>query len=690
MQALGATPRSLRAVFALLVGWIALFLCSISVADPGVTLPFEAEQDYLRYASSDGPAEEADEEEEDDDLLDLELGDLRKTSVAPAFDEVVTSVNRTESTVGRSPAAVFVITSEMIRRSGARSIPEALRMAPGVHVGKSSSNTWSVSIRGFAGVLSNKLLVQVDGRSVYNNGFSGVYWDAVDVVLDNIERIEVIRGPGASIWGANAVNGIINIITKDSTKTQGVYLNAGGGSEELGYTEGRLGGRSASGDVTWQAWGKWFERDAGIRDGLLVGDDWRQARGGVRFDWTPNCCDTITLEASGFGGTNGYRLDRIALGTLIQDERAQGAFVRGRWNRDLGDRGAITGQVYYDQARRFDLFVDQKYDTLDIDVQHAVDVNRRHSLVYGLRYRVIEDRFQSVTTPPILEFADPSRTLDMISCFLQDEVTLLEDALYFTVGTKLEHNDLTHVEVQPTARLLGILDEKRVAWAAVSRAVRTPSTLERFGNGLTERSGFVLPALGNPSFDSEVLIAYEVGYRAQPVENFSWDITGFIYDYDRLSEPVLVAGPAIVFAVNSSEALTYGTEVSADLTLTPDWRLRAFYGFVKSDLEGSPVLNRSDRLSPHIAYLQSSWDLYCNWDLDAILRYSDGVQNSATLVPSYLTMDLRLAWRPNRNLEFSLVGQNLLDAEQLESSDFNYTTPTENQRGVYAQMTIKR
>lgn len=659
----------------------------------------------------------------------LELPSLEEyaeqTFFVPALAQEVTTVTRQASTIGRSSAAVFVITNEMIRRSGVRSIPEALRMAPGVQVAKINSNTWAISIRGFTSKFTNELLVQIDGRSVYSPNFGGTFWDVIDYPLEDIERIEVIRGPGASVWGDNAVNGVINIITKRARDTQGGLISGGGGSEEKGFSTVRYGGQIGS-DINYRIYAKHFERDIGAVGlptpnaftGTPFGitephDDWRQFRTGMRFDWEPNSCDALTLQGDFYEGHTGLRsfqpdptVPPPFTRTVDDDERVTGGNVMFRWTRQLQEQSNWQFQVYYDRAERHSQYFDLVTDTVDFDFQHTFSFGCNHQVIWGLGYRWYDEaetfgRFATSLVPP-------DRVFDIPSAFVQDEIMLVEDRLYFTAGCKFSHNDFSGFEYQPTGRLLWVIDERRVAWGAVSRAVATtPRVVNdlRFP-GLPVGAVGPLPLMpfligGGGTLGAEDLLAFEAGYRAQPSEWLSWDLAVFYNDYNDMRGTTsnaagifLFPGPPSAMFIpttfnNDVDVRSYGFEVSSKVQLTPSWRLSGNYSFLKIDLLGQSG-GAEDQSPQNQAYLQLSGDLGCNWELDIVGRYVDVIPDFA--IPPYITMDIRLGWHPNDCWGLDVVGQNLLHAEHPEFRDslmFTGFSGTQVQRGVYGMITRK-
>lgn len=627
-----------------------------------------------------------------------ELEQLLQSSVeVPALQQEVTTVSGQQSTVGRSPAAVFVVTQEMIRRSGATTIPEVLRMVPGLQVSRISSSHWAITSRGFntdiAGIFStnNKLLVLIDGRTVYTPFFNGTYWDVQDVLLDDVERIEVIRGPGATIWGANAMNGVINVITKRAADTQGGLAKAGTGSTELGFASARIGGQSGN-DLHYRVYGKWFERDTMFNALRPESDDWRQGRGGFRMDWTPTSCDLVTFQGDMYQGQSGF-LNTVPIPDAGDDENVWGGNVLTRWTRTFSDDSDASLQLYYDRADRKNNigFLDQEYNTYDLDFRHHFPLTCRHNVVWGLGYRSVRDKLTSLTSPPgtVLGFDPAERTYDTFSAFVQDEITLTDD-LFLTVGSKVQHNDFTAWEVQPSVRLLYSPEPSWAAWAAVSRAVRTPSRIEHDG----------VIAAGVPfldfsrSFGSEELVAYELGYRSQPESWFSWDAALFFNQYSHLAS--LRVTPLTVLPIvnaNDNTGEGYGTELTAQVDITPAWRVTGSYSFLQ--LQIHPGASSVDFLgsrgeavegsSPHNqVYVMSSHDLSKALELDFMGRYVDELPFQQT--SSYIELDVRLAWRPTCCSELAVVGQNLLNPHHRE---FGGASGNEIERGVYGMVTRK-
>lgn len=599
---------------------------------------------------------------------------------APSIRTEVTTVSRQKSTIGKSPAAVFVITNEMIRRSGARSIPDALRMAPGVQVARIDSNKWAVTIRGFNGRFSNKLLVQIDGRTVYTPLFGGVFWDVQDVLLEDIERIEVIRGPGATIWGANAVNGIINIITKSSSDTQGTYAEVGGGTHEKAFVGGRYGGQLGE-HAHYRLYGKWFERARGANlpnPFSPVGnnqDDWRIGRGGGRIDWTPTPIDTVTVQSDFYQGFTGRRnyaphpspaLPSPFFTPRDDDAKVAGGNILTRWTRRLSADSDWSFQAYYDRTQREFLATGfrEGRDTVDVDFQYRWLWGDNHRMICGAGYRNTRDKLRSL--PFAVSWQHPRRSDDLFSYFIQDEINLYQERWFLTAGSKFQHNDYTGFEVQPTARLLWLPDDRRSCWAAVSRAVRTPTRSDDDIRATLHQQSGVFPRLfGSRTFASEEVVAYELGFRAQPTDRFSWDLALFYNQYDNLtalprgtpfvdtsSVPPVTVLP--IFLTNGQSGQTSGFELFGSYECSRNWRMFCSYSYIDFDVnEGLTYDSTRNQL-----YLQSSWDAGQHWHWDFVWRYVDALLFQD--VPAYNTADVRLAWTRG-NVEFVLAGRNLLE-----------------------------
>jgi iron complex outermembrane receptor protein len=632
---------------------------------------------------------------------DMKLEDLVKQNVVvPALSTVVNTVNRQESTVGRSPAAIFVITPEMIKRSGVRSIPEALRMAPGIDVARIDADTWAISARGFNSRFADQLLVQIDRRVVYNPTSNCIYWRMQDVVLADIERIEVIRGPGTTAWGSNAVNGVINIITKKSSDTQGALIQSGGGNQEQNFNTVRYGGRAAE-DLTWRVYGQQFDRNSGWNNGSS-NDSWRQQRAGFRADYTPTKQETVTLQGDIFNGYGGESLNASIpfspFQTLINDRtHFPGGNVLCRYGQVIDSDTSWQIQSYFDRYQNNTAILGETRNTYDVDFQYQFSPAEFHQIVAGGFYR----RSQDFTTGSFaFSLVPPSLAVQWASVFAQDTMTLVQDRLYFTLGTRLEQNTFGHFQVEPTARFLFLPSPRQSAWIAVSRAIRNPDRDDRGGisnANLIPGQPVFSTNFGNPNVPVSSLIAYEIGYRAALTDDFSWDIAGFINDYHKLDGQTPNGAPIVVppglilfpsFQVGNLRALSYGFETTATYQLTKQWRLFCSYSLFEIQARGDDPGTAADinGSSPHNqVYLRSSWDLGRNVQFDVIGRYVDRL--TALGVPQYTETDMRIGWHVKKNLEVSLVGQNLLNSHHLEFVDHESPlVATQMRRGGYAMV----
>jgi iron complex outermembrane receptor protein len=571
------------------------------------------------------------------------------------------SLSRTDEQFSRSAAAAYIITEDEIRRSGVTSLPEALRMAPGIEVARVDSHTWAVTARGFNDAFANKLLVMIDGRTIYTPLFSGVFWDAQDTVLEDIDHIEIIRGPGSTLWGANAVNGVINIVTKKASQTQGGLIAVGAGTEERGFGVVRYGGKITE-EAHYRAYVKYFNRDdTALANGRDAGDSWDMLRGGFRADWTPgmdavtgSTHDVLTFQGDIYSG----RIDGLFTTAVLTPppravtvrdvQKAEGGNLLGRWTHPFSDEANIQLQAYYDRTHRDVVIFKEQRDTFDLDFQNRFRAGRRHDFVWGAGYRVTSDDTAPTTT---VTLRPDSRTLNLFSMFVQDEIGLIEEKLRLTVGSKLEHNDLTGWEVQPGARLLWTPATNHTAWASVTRAVRTPSRAEediQINSVVT--TGVVGSFFGNRGMESEKLVAYELGYRVQPITKVSLDLATFFNDYDDLR--TLEFGPppptsaAAQYVRNRMHGETYGAELAANWQVTDWWRLRGSYTWFKMQLHrdansNNPANEDPENESPHHQFMiRSSFDLPKNLELDCSWRYVDAIlvplpPTSKVGVPSY-------------------------------------------------------
>jgi len=596
----------------------------------------------------------------DDSFFDLTLQQLS--------DIKITSVAKKPQKLSLAASSIFVLSQQDIQRSGVTTIPDALRMVPGVQVAKLDANKWAISIRGFNDIFSNKLLVLMDGRTVYSPFFGGTYWDTVDTVLQDVERIEVVRGPGGTLWGSNAVNGVINIITKNAKDSAGLHVSAIAGNEERGQLSIRYGGK-VNADTHYRVYAKGFEKDE-AEDGV---DDWRMGRAGFRMDSEPNKQDSLTLHTEAYVGEEGVRASSKSFGTYASKTDVSGTHVLFRWHRELEDQSDLTFQTFYDRAERDHFYVKDKRDTVDLDFQHRFQTFWQQELVWGLGFRYISDE----VTPGAVMIAVPERRDDQIySAFVQDEISLIDEQLILTIGSKIEQNSYTGFEYQPSARLLWKPFDKHSVWGAVSRAVRIPSRGEQ--EGIIQRAriapGLLVNIFGSRDMDAEELIAYELGYRF--LENkFSFDLSLFYNDYDNLrsvEQGALVSTTIPLTVGNELIGETYGVEIAGSWHVNQSWSLHGGYSFIQMQLHlsesSSDTTEEADEGdTPHHQFsLRSLWQVSEQWQLDTTLRYVDMVRavkgriDDKDPIKSYLTVDCRVAWQLDPSVQLSVVGQNLL------------------------------
>ena len=645
---------------------------------------------------------------------------LRRLSLEELGNIRVTTVSRQESTVGRSPAAIHVITEEDIRRSGATTIAELFRRVPGMSVARADANKWAVSARGFNDRFANKLLVQVDGRTVYSPIFSGVFWDTVDYPLEDIERIEVIRGPGGSTWGANAVNGVINILTKKASDTQGGLLSGGGGTEEQGFGSLRYGG--ALGGADYRVYAKAFDRDASVGASPAPFDESSAIRGGFRMDWRGRAADSLTLQGDYFDG-GAQRVDFRPqptppfLYTNAEHEVSNNAHVLARWTHAMEGNAGWTLQGYWDRVKRRSTgeILVFSVDTLDVDFQHESTWGGRHRIVWGAGFRTMDaDLEDSRFNGFILAWDRHQRRLNTPSAFVQDQISLFDDSWSVTLGTKFEHNGLTGFEVQPNGRLLWVPTRGQTVWAAVSRAVRTPTLFEDqrsvTGTPVSMPPGVTAfpRIIANPDLGSEEVVAYELGYRSQPTRTANVDAAIFynLYDDLKVFAPVgstAVGAPAgtsfrLSTHKNQMQGETHGFELSARWQPRDPWRLYGAYSLLRMKLRAHADLPATTRTTSEAAarqspeqqvYVQSSLDLPGSLESDLIGRFVGRLAGFQQSVEGYVSMDLRIGWRPHAKALVEVVGQNLLADHHLELGGSILAGPLhEVQRGIFGKVSV--
>ena len=637
------------------------------------------------------------------DLVELSLKDLGMIKV--------TSVSRKSESLSSAPAAIHVITQDELRRSGASSIAEALRMAPGLQVSQSSMAQWGISARGFNDTFANKLLVLMDGRTIYTPLFSGVFWEETDTMLEDVDRIEVIRGPGATLWGANAVNGVINIITKSARETQGALVTGSGGIETRGIGSVRYGGRISE-DAYFRVYGKYRNNDEStLSEGGGAEDSLWMAQGGFRLDWEPVGPNTVTLQGDYYLGEWGgpvlrHSLDPIGMFPSFFRSGRDGGNILARWAHQFSNDSEMSWQASYDRVDHEFGIGGERRDTIDANGQHRFTIGDRQEIVWGGGYRFSGD---NITTSEDFSMNDPSVGLQLVNAFVQDEISLSPDRFHVIFGTKLEHNDFTGFEVQPSARFSWRPGGSHTLWTAVSRAVRTPSRVERDVSVFVEPFFPIPPvvlsrAVGNPEFGSEEVISYEIGYRVSPHPRVTIDLATFYNQYDNLRgatrSPLtleLNPIPHLEFPFNPSNDLygeTYGVELFARWQPMDLWRLRFSYTLLEMQLHTrDPVRFLSEDLEEkanphHQISLWSDMDLGDSVEWGAGLRYVDRLPLLG--IDAYTELESRLAWKPNRNCEIAIIGRNLLHAHHREFAPRAISgRNVEVDRAVFGKITVR-
>ncbi|WFP49796.1 TonB-dependent receptor [Methylomonas sp. EFPC3] len=612
---------------------------------------------------------------------------LEELSINDLMQMEVSSASRKTQTVSDTAAAAFVISQDDIRRSGATSIPDALRLAPGIEVAQINASVWSVTARGFNGRYANKLLVLMDGRSVYTPLFSGVFWDLQDTMMEDIERIEVIRGPGAVMWGANAVNGVINIITKKAKDTQGNLFVAGGGNQETGFAGYRHGGRVGD-DGNYRVYARTFERNTFVSNtGERLHDDWRSVQGGFRIDNRISNDNRYTVQGDVYRKNVGNTVPAQTVAPPFNspfntDDHAEGANLLARWEGNLSDGSEFMLQGYYDRVNFSAAALSDSQDMFDIDFQHRLHPNPDHDLMWGASYRFIHS---ATNGSAAIAFNPTSLGYHNGSAFVQDDITLIDDTLRLTLGTKLEESHFGNTQVQPNARLMWTPDPKHSVWASVSRAARTPSRGEAQANIALGGIPTGLPApfdqiqiIGRPNSDlrAEKVFSAEIGYRAQWSEHFSTDIAAFSNHYTDL---IMFRQGTLDFATltqpliwynNSREVTTRGIEIASEWQALDWMRFTGNYSHLK--IERPYDSNNPDiaGLSPrHRGSLRWQMDLPERIKLDLTLRYVGKLAALSQEVPAYTTFDARLAYEPIAGLELAFVAQNLFSPRHPEFQD---------------------
>ncbi|MCW3110824.1 MAG: TonB-dependent receptor [Segetibacter sp.] len=609
----------------------------------------------------------------------LTPGELKKLSVEELMNLEVTLVSRSPQKLAEAASAVQVITGEDIRNSGATNIAEALRLVTNLQVAQLRSNIWLISSRGFNQLFANKLLVMIDGRTVYTPLFAGVFWDMQNVLLEDVDKIEVVSGPGGTLWGANAVNGVINIITKNSAETQGLYASALAGTFIKDHAAVRWGGKIGK-KISYKVYGQHFDRNSTKKpDGTDFSDAWKLTQGGFRMDWNGRKADNYTVQGDYYGGT---------IKTAGSNSDFNGQNILGRWSRNFSEKSDLTLQLYYDRYFKQDApgKTSDKINTADVDFQYRFPIAKRHSILSGLGYRMVKDEF--ISSNPFVAILPQKKSLDLFNAFIQNEIAV-SDVLKVTAGTKVLHNVYTGIEVQPGIRMALTVKKNNTLWAAVSRAVRTPSRIDvDYFSPVALQPPTSVSVTGGPTFKSEKAFAYELGYRIQPNTKSSFSIASFYNVYKNVYSLEALPGTLTYQIFNGSEGKSWGSELSGTYQLLDKWRVRGGYTYFDMKLKAKPghTFDPSYLANDvqNQAMLQSMTDLPFNLHLDVIARYLDYLPQTITTVevPGYFTFDTRIAYTI-KHVEVSVAGQNLYKKNHTEYNTLNIP------RSIYAKLTFR-
>ena len=621
----------------------------------------------------------------------------------------VTTVSKQPAEVWRSAAAIFVLTHEDIRRSGATNLPALLRLVPGVQVSRVDSGHWAIGIRGLTEGFSKSLLLLIDGRSVYTPLFGGVFWDVQDTLVEDIERIEVIRGPGGTIWGANAVNGVINVITKNSRDTGGTFVSVGGGNVEQGRLAVRFGGSHGDG-LHYRVYGSGFSRAAQHHTDGRDYDDWHIGQAGFRID-AGRQGDTVAVQGDVYNGRVG---DQVGVGSFFPpaqlvvggDSRVSGANLLARWQHDLAGGAGLRVQAYFDRTSRRAPHFEETRNTFDIDVVHYAPIGRRHKISTGAGARVNPSNFTTIY--PTLTFAPEDRGHHIVSAFAQDEIALVGEKAWLTIGSKFEHNSDSGLEVQPSARFLWRPNARETVWTSVARAVRTPSRIDTDLRLAAYAGTTALPVYvtvtGSDDFGAESLLGVEAGYRRLIASQVYLDVTAFHNNYDRLAgfgagvisveaEPILHARLAVPYQ-NAVGGTTDGFEISPDWRPTSWLQMKGAYAFLTTEMAADPGTAADSQValyegsSPrHQGFVAASLRLPGRIELDHLYRIVGPLRSHD--IPGYVTADARVGWQLSPRVTVAIVGQNLLQDHHAEF--FPDDRPLVGiRRSVYATVTWRR
>ena len=630
---------------------------------------------------------------------------LKQLSLAELGNVEVTTTSKEPEQIWKTSAAIYVLTQDDIRRSGATSIPEVLRLVPGVEVARINSNIWSVGIRGFGSSFSKSVLVLIDGRSVYTPLFAGVDWEMQNVMLEDVERIEVIRGPGGTIWGSNAVNGVINIITKNAKDTRGTYASTSTGNIAQNESGARYGARHGN-DLDYRAYAMGFGRMPEFHSDGDNYDAWQLGQAGFRTDSKLTDRDTLTVQGDLYKGNVGQQ---VAIGyysppaqlNVDGTEDISGGNLLGRWRHELGSTSDLQVQAYYDRTYRLGPQVGETRNTFDIDVLHHFVLQQRNEIIWGFGARWSPSDITQ--TVPTVNFSPHHQDDNIYSVFVQDQIAIVQNKLWVTLGSKFEHNIFTGWENEPSGRVLWTPTSHQTVWAAVTRAVRTPSRIDED----LQLTGFVsspppiyVCVCDNAKFVSETLLGYEAGYRKLVNSKLYLDIAAFHNKYNDLESygnpaiSIVTTPPPYAILVslpfaNGIMGSTNGGEFSPEWKASRWMEVKATYSYVTMNLEDKPTQTKTSYVStyegssPHNEVTaQLLFNLPRGFEFDPTYRYVGALP--ALSVNAYQTADARLGWRFAKRFDLSITGQNLFQPRHAESGSVLV------QRSAYAQITWRR
>lgn len=609
---------------------------------------------------------------ESNDVPDRQVFPYRDATFEELADLTITSVSKVEENHFRTAASVQVITAEDIRRSGALSLPDVLRMAPGVEVAQINSRSYAVTVRGFNGSSANKVLPLVDGRSLYSQRFGGTIWEIRDLPLEDIQQIDVVGGSGGTTWGSNAVNGVINIVTKHARNTQGEQVSAGGGIYEQAFVYARKGVQ-LGGNRWLRVYAKAFARDDSepVPAGVQPVDSLVQYRTGFRYDQEPALAVQTMVTGDFFYMEGDQRMAGVK-----GVSQSRGGHLLGRHEVALENDGRLSLQGYYDGFRRESASNISDADVFDAELRHERAWGERQRVTVGTGYRMSRLQDEVRGAGFVSSFQPEVRWFNQGNVFVQDVVALTPDTWTLTAGTKAEYNDFTGVEVLPSARLAWTPSRRLTVWGAYSRAVRIPSRFENDQFLSQTRPGFTIRTLPNGDVEAEVLNTFELGVRHQTTPALTLGTSVYLNEYDNLvtSEPVAGVVPpnADFISENRASARSAGAEMSANWQATDWWRLVFTGSFIDLEIEsdagsGDTNLPRASGLSPEWQLgLRSLWNIGDTWEVDAWLRWVDALESPVAGIPSYTSLDLRIGKQLGRGWEVSLVGRNLLQPSHPE------------------------